>query len=106
MFSSSSSQILLIVVLFSGTPIRIERWSPPNLTMNYTVYRSPDLQSSSFYVPESPPRTSTFQRDSEAMEHNDDERFKKKSLGFRLDYARDAPCSGRSEESNAKGADV
>ena len=106
MFSSSSSQILLIVLLFSGTPIRIERWSPPNLTMNYTVYRSPGLQSSSFYVPESPPRTSTFQRDSEAMEHDDDERFKKKSLGFRLDCARDAPGSGRSEESNAKGADV
>ena len=84
MFSSSSSQTLLIVVLFSGTPIRIERWSPPNLTMNYTVYRSPYLQSSSFYVPESPPRTSTFQRD----------------------CARDAPGSGRSEESKAKGADV
>ena len=74
--------------------------------MNYTVYRSPGLQSSSFYVPESPPRTSTFQRDSEAMEHDDDERFKKKSFGFRLDCARDARGSGRSEESHAKGADV
>ena len=84
MFSSSSSQILLIVLLFSGTPIRIERWSPPNLTMNYTVYRPPHLKSPSFYVPESPPRTSTFQRD----------------------CARDAAGSGRSEESKAKGADV
>ena len=101
MSSSSSSQTLLIVVLFSGTPIRIERWSPPNRIMNWTVYRPPDLKSSSFYVPESPPRTSTLQR-----EHNDDERSKKESFGISLDCARDAPGSGRSEESNAKGAAV
>ena len=98
MFSSSSSQTLLIVVLFSGTPIRIERWSPPHRIMNWTVYRPPDLKSSSFYVPESPPRTSTLQR-----EHNDDERSKKESFGISLG---DAPGSGRSHESNVKGADV
>jgi hypothetical protein len=89
--------------LFSGTPIRIERWSPPNLIINWTEFRPPDRQ---IIIVLRQPRTSTLQRDSEAMEHTDDERSKKESFGIRLDCARDAPGSGRSEESNAKGAAV
>ena len=96
-------QFALLWFLFSGTPIRIERWSPPNLIVNWTELRPPDRQIIIVFCQ---PRTSTLQRDSESMEHNDDERSKKESFGIHLDCARDAPGSGRSEESNAKGAAV
>lgn len=67
-----------LIVWFSETPIRIDRWSPSFQLLNLKQFRSP----------------------------NDDGRSKTESVCIRLDCAREYPGAMSSKESNAQGAAV